>query len=136
MDLSQRWLLKKLAKRSRNSSYLPPDLAWTDAAKDIPPTPTPPFSNIDEGARGITTYPSLSEWRFLTTMNVTMKTTKMEILRDGIYWSKSLYNQTHDLITQDRVGSGELTSMVTVTKKHLHCQINLGSVYKGFSFVK
>ena len=45
-------------------------------------------------------------------------------------------NQTHNVITQNRVGFGELTAMVTVAKNHLHWLINWGSVYKVFFFVK
>ena len=57
-------------------------------------------------------------------------------MREGTSWSKRLYKQTNGVITQDRVGYDELKAMVTVTKKHLHLKINLGSVYKGLFFVK
>ena len=38
--------------------------------------------------------------------------------------SKWLEKQTHDKIIKDRVGCVDLTTMVTVTKNHLHFQNN------------
>ena len=87
--------------------------------------------------RGILTYPSLPEWQFLTTMNSMMTTmTKIKKSKEETSWSKRLDNQTHDVITQYRVGYVDLTAMVTVTKKHLHCQFKWGSLYQGFFSVK
>ena len=85
--------------------------------------------------RGIKTNPSLPKRRFPTTMNATTTTTTKK-LREGKSWSQRLDNQTHIIITQNRVGSVELTAMVTVTKKHLHFLIKWGSVYKGLFFVE
>ena len=48
------------------------------------------------------------------------------------YSSKWVGKYAHEKITKDRVGCGEFTGMVTVTKNHLHCQNKLGSVLKGF----
>ena len=93
--------------------------------------------------RRIETNPSLPERRFPTTINATTTTTTPTTTttttkksREGGSWSQRLDNQTHIIITQNRVGSGELTAMVTVTKKHLHFLIKWGSVYKGLFFVK
>ena len=66
-------------------------------------------------------------------MNATKKTTKKTTnLREGTSWLKRLDNQTHNVITQNRVGSDKSDAMLEVTKKNLHFQINWGSVYKGF----
>ena len=40
--------------------------------------------------------------------------------------------QTQEKTTEDIVGCGDLTSIVAVTKNHLHCQNNWGSVHKRF----
>ena len=87
--------------------------------------------------RGIKMHPSIHEWQFLTTIHVTTTTnTMMKILKEETSISKRVENKTNYKITDNRVGSGELSAMVKVTKKHLHFQINWGSVYKGFFFVK
>ena len=39
MDLIRRRLRQNSAKRSRTASSRPTESAWTDAAKDTPPTP-------------------------------------------------------------------------------------------------
>ena len=49
---------------------------------------------------------------------------------------RSGWKQTHYKITEDRLGIGDLTSMVMVTKNHLHFQYNWGSVHKVFFFIK
>ena len=51
--------------------------------------------------------------RVVTTKTMTDNTTKS---RKGAYWLYRLNNQTNHLITQNRVGCGELTAMVTVSK--------------------
>ena len=80
---------------------------------------------------------SVPEWRFPTTMSAMIKTTtKTKILKEATPLSKIVENQTHDKTTEDRVGYGEFMVMMKVTKKHLNCQINWGSVHKGLSFVK
>ena len=50
--------------------------------------------------------------------------------------SKWVENQTHNKIPKYRVGCVDLTAMVTVYKKHLYFQNNLGSVHKVFFIVR
>ena len=62
-------------------------------------------------------HPSVSEWQFLTTINVTTTTnTTMKKLKEETSTSKRVENQTNYKITDNRVGSGELAAMVKVTK--------------------
>ena len=49
--------------------------------------------------------------------------------------SEWVEKQTHKKITKDRVGCGNLTAMVMITKNQLHLQNNWGSVH-NFFFVK
>ena len=100
--------------------------------RTLHPFPLLPPARQMRDPQGIKADPPLPEWRLLMTMNA--KTTTKQ--KEGASSLKRLDNRTHYKITEDRVGSGELTSMVTVTKKHLHCQIKWGSVYRGFFFVK
>ena len=61
--------------------------------------------------------PSIHEWQFLTTINVTTTTnTTMKILKEETSTSKRVENKTNYKITDNRVGSGELSAMVKVTK--------------------
>ena len=133
VDLSRQRLRKKSAKISRTFSSLPPESARTDSAKDTPPTATTPSSESDESSLRDYDLP-IPSWMAVTL--TTMTTTTMKKSREGTSWLESLDNQTYDIITQDIVYSIELTTMVTVTKNNPHCQINWGSVYKGFFFVK
>ena len=48
VELSRWWLRQKYVKRSRISFSWTTALAWTNAAKYIPPTPTPPVGEADD----------------------------------------------------------------------------------------
>ena len=105
--------------------------------RTVHPCPLLPPTRQTRSSLGITTYPSFTEWLFLTTMNTTVATTtNMKKSKEATYFSERLENQKNYKITESRFGSGELTTMVIVTKKHLYFQINCGSVYRGFFFVK
>ena len=87
--------------------------------------------------KGIMAYPSLPKWRFPTTVDGTAMTTKKTTKnQEGTSLLKSQDNQTHNKITEYRVGSGDLIAMATVTKKHLHFQNTWGSVYRKLFIVK
>ena len=51
MDLSWWQLRQKSEKRSRTSSFRPTAPAYNDAAKDTPPTPSPPVVEADDSAQ-------------------------------------------------------------------------------------
>ena len=102
----------------------------------VHPRPLLPLECQMRAPRWIMTYPSLPGWQFPLTINATTSIMTMKKSKEGTSWSKGLDNQTNDVIAQDRLGSGELNAIVTFSKKHLHFQINWGSVYKGFFFVK
>ena len=101
-------------------------------AKYTAHTPAPPARINMIVSRGIKTYPTLPERRFLKIMSAAMTTTtttkNTKKLREGTSWLWRLENQTHNVITQNRVVLGALTAMVTVSKNHLRCLINQGSV--------
>ena len=70
-------------------------------------------------------------------MNATTTTkTRKTKSREGTSSSNRLDNQTKNVITQDRVVSGDINAMVKVTKKHLHLPNYLGVSVQGIVFHK
>ena len=64
--------------------------------------------------------------------STTTKTKKTTKSREGTSWSKSMDNQTHNIITQNRVGSGELTVMATVTKSTYIAKLTGGQCTRDY----
>ena len=84
---------------------MPPSSECTDATEDTPPTPARPSSEADESAPRDYDLPVPYRMVIFGNYEHNDDDDKGENLREGTSWSNRMDNQTHNVITQDRVVS-------------------------------